>query len=106
MKRLVRIHEITLMRAINAFMAAQEKHGFDRTPANPNMSNGERLAILVEEVGEVARAMTYDADPEKLIDELSQTAAMTLAWIDGLTTRQQDEEATRRLFEVFEDPTP
>ncbi len=38
-----------------------------------------RLAALVEEVGEVARAM-HDGDQESLAAELSQVAGIALAW--------------------------
>ncbi len=38
-----------------------------------------RLAALVEEVGEVARAM-HDGDQEALAAELSQIAGVALAW--------------------------
>lgn len=60
------------------------KHGAGRTPADPHMTNGGRLAILTEELGEVARAMTYDQDPLNLERELIQVAAMAAMWIDGL----------------------
>lgn len=62
------------------YTRAHVKHS-GHTPMSPRMSDGERLAILVEEVGEVARAMTYDngGDPEHLRDELIQVATMAAA---------------------------
>lgn len=64
---------------------AATKHGRHRTPASPDMSDYTRLAILVEEVGEVARAMTYDnADRKQLESELVQVAAVAAMWVDGL----------------------
>jgi len=61
------------------------KHGLVQTPMNPEMTMHERLVILVEEVGEVARAMTYDEfDLEKLEEELIQVAAMAVASVVGL----------------------
>lgn len=74
--------------AIQASMvSAVYKHGRAQTPLNPEMSNEVKLVILVEEVGEVARAMTYDnGSKDALIKELLQTAAMALSWaqsIDG-----------------------
>jgi hypothetical protein len=49
--------------------------------ADPLVSPGERLAVLVEEVGEVARALN---DGVGLRDELVQVAAVAVAWIEGL----------------------
>jgi NTP pyrophosphatase (non-canonical NTP hydrolase) len=62
------------------------KHGIDKTPLNPTMSNEVKLVVLVEEVGEIARALTYDNGGSKnaLIRELLQTAAMALAWAQSL----------------------
>lgn len=58
------------------------KHGgWHMTPLNPQMPDGEKLIILVEEVGETARAITYDnGDADKLYDELIQVATMAAAW--------------------------
>lgn len=69
--------------SINALQAemnrAIHKHGVEQTPLCED--DGASLAILVEELGEVARAMTYDeGDREKLAAELLQCAAMALAW--------------------------
>ena len=71
--------------ALNAeIMRAIAKHGWQQTPLNPDMSENEKLIILVEEIGEVARAMTYDeGDPDKLTKELIQVAAMALAWAEA-----------------------
>ena len=67
------------------FIRAQVKHQ-GRTPADPAMSDGERLMILVEEIGEVAHALTYDTpdDTDQLVKELIQVAAMALAWVEGI----------------------
>lgn len=56
------------------------------TPYNPSMSDDDRAAILGEEVGEVARALTPDADTAvghggELAEELVQTATMAAAWL-------------------------
>lgn len=63
---------------------ARDKHGIVKTPQDPNMREGEKLAILVEEVGEVARALTYDQEMD-LPKELLQVATMALLWYDCLT---------------------
>lgn len=61
------------------------KHGIDRVPVNPDMDPRDSFIVLSEEVGEVARAMTYDeGDTEKLIEELIQTATMAAAMATGL----------------------
>jgi len=61
------------------------KHGIFQTPMCPAMDQRDRFVILSEEVGEVARAMTYDeGDKNKLIEELIQVAAMATAAVVGL----------------------
>jgi hypothetical protein len=69
---------------------AISKHGLEQTPANPNMSDLEKFVILSEEVGEVARALTYDegGDVEHLRKELIQVAAMALMFAIGLENRR------------------
>lgn len=70
-------------------IAAIGKHGFDRTPFNPDLSDQDKLVVLVEEVGEVARALTYDqGDREHLTHELIQVAAMAASWAQSLDTRE------------------
>lgn len=65
--------------------SAINKHGFDQTPLNPNMNPMEKAVILFEEVGEVARATTYDGvNQDNLKDELIQVATMALAWAASL----------------------
>lgn len=61
------------------------KHTWQRTPLNPDMGPCIKLVVLVEEVGEVARAMTYDnGDETGLYNELIQTATMALAWAQSM----------------------
>ncbi|NBW23500.1 MAG: hypothetical protein EBR82_87720 [Caulobacteraceae bacterium] len=43
-----------------------------------------KFAILVEEVGEVARAIN-DGDPEHMREELVQVAAVAVAWVEALS---------------------
>lgn len=76
------------MQCIEAeYTRAHIKHA-GHTPKNPRMSDGERLAILVEEIGEVARAMTYDnGSLENLRDELIQVAAMAGAHAEYVMVR-------------------
>jgi hypothetical protein len=62
---------------------AHAKHGA-HSMRNPRVPAGERLAILVEEVGEVAKALTYDQSRDDLERELIQVGAMAAAWIEAL----------------------
>lgn len=65
---------------------AYEKHGpQSMLSTGRDRSPGEKLAILVEEVGEVARAMTYDnGSAQNLREELQQVAAMALSWLHSI----------------------
>jgi hypothetical protein len=45
------------------------------------VDDGRRLAVLVEEVGEVARALQDGTDPAV---ELVQVAAVAVAWLEAL----------------------
>jgi hypothetical protein len=53
---------------------------------DPKMSPVTKLAALVEEVGEVGRAMTYDGDEgqDHLVIELIQVANVALTWVESL----------------------
>lgn len=78
------LDDITISAVQAAMIAAIDKHG-QRTPLNPHILNPDKLVVLVEEVGEVARACTYDeGDHDALIKELVQTAAMALSWAQSL----------------------
>lgn len=67
------------------------KHG-DHSMLSPVCSSGDRLAILMEEVGEVAHELTYDQDGpgvgegrrDELVKELIQVAAMAASWVEFL----------------------
>jgi NTP pyrophosphatase (non-canonical NTP hydrolase) len=47
----------------------------------------EQLAILVEEVGEVAKAVV-ERDAEETENELIQVAAVAVAWLESILTRK------------------
>ncbi|MBL7619176.1 hypothetical protein I7331_08000 [Frankia sp. AgB1.8] len=64
---------------------AYRKHG-ERSILNPAMPDAVRLPVLVEEVGEVAKAMLENADPADLRAELIQVAAIALTWLEALRT--------------------
>lgn len=49
--------------------------------SQPECPNELRLAALVEEVGEVGKAILEDGDVES---ELVQVAAVAVAWLEGI----------------------
>jgi NTP pyrophosphatase (non-canonical NTP hydrolase) len=68
---------------------AHAQHG-DNSMLGPSHTDDRRLAILTEEVGEVARELN-DAeiggrpiDRDKLVKELIQVAAMAATWVEAL----------------------
>lgn len=69
----------------NARERAHAKHGDNSIEAIP-ADDPRWLSVLVEEVGEVAHALTYDsgASPEQLAGELVDVLAVASAWLDAL----------------------
>ena len=84
---------------LNAIQAeatrAHLRHG-DYSMLSPHYSASDRLAILMEEVGEVAHALTYGQggpgvgryDKDKLEKELIQVAAVAATWIEQLNAKE------------------
>jgi NTP pyrophosphatase (non-canonical NTP hydrolase) len=62
------------------------------TCADDGMADLEKLAVLGEEFGEVARALIEQQATTALRAELVQVAAVAVAWAESLL---QQEEATR-----------
>lgn len=58
---------------------------------DPALGTMERLAALVEEVGEVARALTYDNNKgiDHLMTELNQVANVAATWYEFLLREKQ-----------------
>jgi hypothetical protein len=82
--------------ALNAEVArAIAKHGLAHSPLNPATAAGECLAMLVEEVGEVAHTLTYDADPADLDEELVQVAAVAGMWLQARIVARSAAQAVR-----------
>jgi hypothetical protein len=83
------ISDLTITAARAAALAAHLKH-HDHTALNPAMPGLGKLAILAEEVGEVAHELTYDVAGDqgqkrvRLERELLQVAAVALTWIESL----------------------
>lgn len=69
---------------------AIQKHGRENTPLSDGRTRGFKLAVLMEEVGEVAKAMNEyelgNIGPEELISqlkkELGQVAAVSSMWLE------------------------
>ena len=57
---------------------------FAHTAADPEMSDTAFLAVLMEEVGEVARAINDGEGAKRLKDELVQVAAVCVARLELL----------------------
>lgn len=66
---------------------------FPATCADPKQPDTDKLPILIEEVGEVARAMceaigATDVQSSGLRTELVQVAAVAVAWIEAIDARR------------------
>lgn len=65
---------------------------FKYTPSDDGLTDWQRFGMVLEEVGEVARnllardCLVQDGDvtDEELLTELSQVAALTVAWMERL----------------------
>lgn len=70
------------------FDVAEERERQDatwnRSPGVWPGSDGEKVAVLGEEFGEVCRALLEAEGPERLRAELIQVAAVAVAWAETL----------------------
>lgn len=67
---------------LQARLKAHEKHGANSIEVEP-ASSARWLPILVEEIGEIAEALTYDGKGD-LRAELVDGLAVLSAWVDAL----------------------
>jgi NTP pyrophosphatase (non-canonical NTP hydrolase) len=74
------VNQIKSERRRQEYLKAEGK--FPATCAD-DIPNGDRLAVLVEEVGEVASAM-QDADAYQLVRELIEVIAVATAWLQSI----------------------
>ena len=75
-------------RAIHVEMnQATLKHTWSMTPLNPQMPDGQKLVVLVEEIGEAA-------DDQSDADEYIQIATMAGAWAQSLRAKQAQDWVT------------
>lgn len=76
---------------------AHAKHGANgNSREDANWTDAEWLPILVEEIGEVAHELTYDAGQmakSNLRKELVQVAAMACAWIAAIDASNAEFDA-------------
>ena len=91
-----------IARLINqARQEAHAKHGDNSIESIP-AGDGRWLPILVEEVGEVAHALTYDVDQDtakqQLADELMDVLAVASAWLDALADDGVEPAVSRRVW--------
>lgn len=85
------LSELTLAAIQAEATRAHLRHG-EHSMLGKGYSSGDRLAILVEEVGEVAHELTYDQGGpgvgegrrDELVKELIQVAAMAASWVEFL----------------------
>jgi NTP pyrophosphatase (non-canonical NTP hydrolase) len=84
------IDEKRLYRALQAVEAERRRQEslrdagkFDATCADLAPRSGQSLAILTEELGEVARALNEKEPIEHLREELIQVAAVAVAWAEA-----------------------
>jgi NTP pyrophosphatase (non-canonical NTP hydrolase) len=69
-----------VFRLIDAERDAQRK----KWREEENEFRGDKLAVLMEEVGEVAKSMLEDEGKERLKAELIQVAAVAVKWVQTL----------------------
>lgn len=68
---------------------AKAKHG-DMTLDSDKPTNEQRFFAVVEEIGEIARALTYDQDHAgELTKEITQLGALALAWLTHELEKKQ-----------------
>lgn len=60
-----------------------------RRPGSWPITEGEKLAVLVEEVGEVAKALNELESKERLRAELVQIAAVACSWGETLYPEEE-----------------
>lgn len=87
---------------------------FDFTCADKEMAHAERLSVITEEVGEVARAINERigrgpfTDPElmHLGKELVQVAAVAVAWCEAITNELHERASLARRGELAKPTVP
>lgn len=73
-----------LLRVARERERQERKYADGWTCATRGIPNADKLAVLGEEFGEVARALCRDEGVERLQEELVQVAAVAVAWAESL----------------------
>lgn len=76
------VYEILAERERQEELKADGKFSF--TCADDQLTDFQKLSILTEEVGEVARECNEGISSNNLRNELAQVAAVALAWMEAL----------------------
>lgn len=71
---------------------------WNRFPGEWTATDPEKLVVLVEEVGEVARAVHDQEGPVRLLEELVQVAAVATAWAETLVEEVAGREPEGRPY--------
>lgn len=71
---------------------------WNRKPSEWNTQSTTKLAVLLEEVGEVARGI-LEKDPENVKKELIQVAAVCFAWLEAWTDADTKEISGQERFD-------
>jgi len=77
------INGVALFEKVMYGVLAERKMQVEKWGDHRNMTNFEWLAVIVEEVGEVARAMLQN-EGTRIIHELIQVAAVAVAWAEDI----------------------
>ena len=77
----------------------ERKHQDREWPGQATAEDTPWLAILTEEVGEVARATLGNEDAGNLRQELIQVAAVAVAWVEWMDRREHRALSARRALE-------
>lgn len=69
--------------AIGRVMAERDRQD-EKWGANRCLSNGTWLKIVVEELGEACEADLENQGADRVLEEVTQAAAVTVAWMEQL----------------------
>lgn len=83
-----------IFRAFGDERLRQQQKFPGRDIGQPTVTDGTKLRILVEEIGEVAEAMDQEANTKRELEaELTQVGACALAWLESIALERRREQA-------------
>lgn len=72
-------------RMATEYERAITKHGVDKVLTSPTMGDDLKFFAVTEEIGEVARCLTYDQEHAgEFVEEVVQLGGLCLAWAQGI----------------------